>query len=217
MDGSGKREVLLRIAGAAVRPVAPLELAAASVSRDRKEIVDQFAEFAEEYRAHVVRVSESELAEAVRQRLEVRGSQRVVIPPDLAREWLGTVEAEPDVAFDNRKLSEMDAVVTGSAVAIAETGTIVLDAGAGQGRRALSLIPDHHICVVFEDQVVDSVPEAVAAVEGAVREGRPLTWISGPSATSDIELCRVEGVHGPRILDVILVARPLESQIGDNQ
>jgi L-lactate dehydrogenase complex protein LldG len=107
----------------------------------------------------------------------------------------------------------MDAVVTACALGIAESGTIVLDTGPGQGRRALTLIPDHHICVVREDQVVDSMPEAVQLLQTAATEGRPLTWISGPSATSDIELSRVEGVHGPRILDVILVSKGVPPEV----
>jgi L-lactate dehydrogenase complex protein LldG len=97
-------------------------------------------------------------------------------------------------------------VVTGCALAIAETGTIVLDCGAHQGRRALTLVPDWHLCIVEEAQVVETVPQAVELLEGAVRDGRPITFVSGPSATSDIELSRVPGVHGPRTLDVLLVS-----------
>ena len=104
------------------------------------------------------------------------------------------------------ELDELDGAITGCAVAIAETGTFVLDGGAGQGRRALSLVPDLHVCVVRAEQVVGLVPEAIEHLEQAVREGRPLTFVSGPSATSDIELNRVEGVHGPRILHVLLVS-----------
>jgi L-lactate dehydrogenase complex protein LldG len=103
-------------------------------------------------------------------------------------------------------LDRSDGVLTGCAVAIAETGTIVLDAGERSGRRALTLVPDWHVCVVEEASIVPGVPDAVAAMAGAAAEGRPLTLVSGPSATSDIELDRVEGVHGPRTLDVLVVA-----------
>jgi L-lactate dehydrogenase complex protein LldG len=112
---------------------------------------------------------------------------------------LATVADEPPL--DVSALDRADAVLTGCAVGIAATGTIVLDAGFAQGRRALTLVPDHHICVVRVDQIVDTVPQGFAALDPS----RPLTFISGPSATSDIELQRVEGVHGPRTLDVLIV------------
>jgi L-lactate utilization protein LutC len=117
------------------------------------------------------------------------------------------IELVEDSTLSVQQLDELDGALTGCAVAIAETGTFVLDAGTGQGRRALTLVPDLHICVVREDQVVGLVPEAVGRLERSVRDGRPLTFVSGPSATSDIELDRVEGVHGPRILHVVLAAR----------
>ena len=118
----------------------------------------------------------------------------------------GGLELVEDAGLSVQQLDELDGALTGCAVAIAETGTFVLDGGAGQGRRALTLVPDLHVCVVREDQVVGLVPEAVGELEDAVRAGRPLTFVSGPSATSDIELDRVEGVHGPRVLHVVLVA-----------
>ena len=104
------------------------------------------------------------------------------------------------------ELDALDAVVTGAALAIADTGTIVLDSGPESGRRALTLVPDHHVCVVRAETIVPSVPDAIAALADASRDGRPITFVSGPSATSDIELDRVEGVHGPRRLDVLVVS-----------
>ncbi|MHB1931294.1 MAG: LutC/YkgG family protein [Acidimicrobiales bacterium] len=135
---------------------------------------------------------------------EILGARSVVVPPGFPQRWgLSGVADEP--ALTPGQLDAVDGVVTTCAVGIAETGTIVLDHGAGQGRRALTLVPDYHLVVVHARQVLAGVPDAIAALRPAVGAGRPLTWISGPSATSDIELDRVEGVHGPRTLEVVVV------------
>ncbi len=130
----------------------------------------------------------------------------MVVPEGLPADWLSASATTPvpdTPALTARDLDAVDSIVTGCAVAIAETGTLVLDAGPGQGRRQLTLAPDHHVCVVHvPGQVVDSLPQALERLV----PHRPSAWISGPSATSDIELSRVEGVHGPRALDVVLVA-----------
>ena len=142
------------------------------------------------------------IAEACRERAPHASRSRPSCPPAGGpAAWSGGGRA----AAPTQELDRLDGVLTGCALAIAETGTIVLDAGARQGRRALTLVPDWHLCVVEEAQIVGGVPEAVAALEPAVREGRPLTFVSGPSATSDIELSRVGGVHGPRTLEVLVV------------
>jgi L-lactate utilization protein LutC len=159
--------------------------------------LEQFVERVEDYRATVTRCGPAELAETVRRVLG--GAGRVVVPEGLGVDVPG---GERDTGLSATELDRVDAVVTESAVAVAETGTIVLDHGPGQGRRALSLVPDHHVCIVRADQVVEDVPAALERLDAT----RPMTWISGPSATSDIELSRVEGVHGPRRLDVVLVS-----------
>lgn len=165
--------------------------------------VDRFAEAVADYRARVIRIGADDIAVTIAALVPAGGA--VAVPADLPADWVaGVVTMRDDHAapLPAGRLETAAAVVTGCAVGIAATGTIVLDAGAAQGRRILSLIPDHHICIVFDDQVVDSVPQGFAALDPL----RPLTFISGPSATSDIELERVEGVHGPRILDVLIVA-----------
>jgi L-lactate dehydrogenase complex protein LldG len=199
-----KTEILNRIRAANVAKFTANRSTVVPSPRPREEIVEQFAEFVAEYRANVIRCGEADLANVIAEALLARNSERVIVPRELPDGWVSN--AVRDTGLDHLELAQMQAVVTTCAVGIAETGTIVLDGGPGQGRRALSLIPDHHICVIREEQVVDSVPEAVAFLARAAAEGRPQTWISGPSATSDIELSRVEGVHGPRVLDVIIVA-----------
>lgn len=173
------------------------------------QAVELLRERLEDYRATVVRATERELVGVVAAQLT--GTASVVVPHALPRRWTdrpdasGTVVVvdDPDRPLTPDRLDRFDAVVTACRVAIADTGTIVLDGAPDQGRRILSLLPDRHVCVVRQDQVVGSVPEAVRLLGS--HPTRPLTWISGPSATSDIELVRVEGVHGPRDLRVVLV------------
>ena len=169
-------------------------------TRSGREIVDRFAERVAEYRATVVRTAPDGLSRAIAARLAARHLRRLVVPDGVPAEWLSDAAVD-EPPLSHADLDATDAVLTGCAIAIAETGTIVLDAGPDQGRRALSLLPDDHLCVVRGDQVVDGVPDALARLDPR----RPLTWISGPSATSDIELDRVEGVHGPRNLTVLIV------------
>jgi len=175
----------------------------------REEIVERFAESVAEYEATVRRIKTDELSGAIEEALARRGVKRLVIPPYLPKEWIPEgIETLRDAArprLTNEELDASDGVLTGCALGIAQTGTIVLDSGRAQGRRALTLLPDYHLCVVREDQIVGLVPEAFAKLEGTVKnEGPAITFVSGPSATSDIELDRVEGVHGPRTLEVLI-------------
>ncbi|QOV40519.1 LUD domain-containing protein [Streptomyces ferrugineus] len=170
-----------------------------------EETTDLLAENLADYRAIVHRCTLADLPATIAGMLAARGAKSVLVPPGLDREWLSAADAEQvaDRAESTpHELDQVDSVVTACAVAVAETGTIVLDGSPDQGRRRITLVPDHHICVVrVPEQVVSSVPQALEHLDPA----RPLTWISGPSATSDIELDRVEGVHGPRTLEVVLV------------
>jgi L-lactate dehydrogenase complex protein LldG len=170
----------------------------------RGAIAELFVERVSDYRATVHRTTAAGLTASIAAVLAARGAVRLVTPVGIPDAWLAGIQVErvgddPPLTF--RDLDQLDGAITGCAVAIAETGTIVLDGGSDQGRRALSLLPDLHVCVVLASQVVGSVPEALTRLSPT----RPQTWISGPSATSDIELQRVEGVHGPRLLDVIFV------------
>jgi L-lactate dehydrogenase complex protein LldG len=174
-------------------------------TRDLPDRLGMFVERVEDYKATVIRTDPDGVAAAVAQCLV--GARSVVVPAGFNTSWvpkgLDIVQDEPALRAD--QLDAVDAVVTLAAVGVAVTGTIVLDHSEGQGRRALTLVPDLHVCVVSEDQVVGDVPEAVHRLQSSVDHGRVLTWISGGSATSDIELDRVEGVHGPRTLCVVLV------------
>lgn len=173
------------------------------VSTGELELVARFAERVADYRAVVERVPAADLGAAVEAALADRAP---VLCPSSLRARVGVaLEWIDDDDLTAAELDRVGAVVTTCAVAVANTGTIVLDHGEGQGRRAASLVPDLHVCIVDADQIVSDVPEAVARLTAAGTHTRPLTWISGPSATSDIELDRVEGVHGPRTLHVIIV------------
>ncbi|WP_433385661.1 LutC/YkgG family protein [Micromonospora sp. KLBMP9576] len=184
----------------------PAPAAPAEVARDYRPAgggvdLDVLVRRLTDYRATVHRCADAEVARVVD---TILGGRRVVVPPGLPRHWLpGTVAALTDDDLPRQQLAAVDGVVTAAAVAVVETGTVILDAGADQGRRVITLLPDVHVCVLRTDQVVAGVPDALARLA----PGRPLTWISGPSATSDIELDRVEGVHGPRHLHVVLVPR----------
>lgn len=212
---NARNEVLARIA-VAHRAAPPPDLPYEEISRDYRTTSDFSAEALTEllidrlvdYRALVRQCSPDDLAAAIADTLGQRSPQTVVAPAGLDLSWTASISAQVitdgSATDDQLSVSELDAsdaVVTGCAVAIAETGTLILDGSAGQGRRVLTLIPDYHLCVVFPDQIVADVPQALARLEAT----RPLTMISGPSATSDIELNRVEGVHGPRTLEVIIV------------
>ena len=168
----------------------------------RWEILELFIERVADYKAIVTTVRPEALHPAIAASLSARGVKRLVVPADLPESWTPaglTILRDPGLTID--QLETSDGVLTGCAIGIAQTGTIILDGGPTQGRRILSLLPDYHLCVVRADQVVGLVPEAITLLQ----PNRPTTFISGPSATSDIELNRVEGVHGPRTLEVLVV------------
>ncbi len=192
---SARDDILARVR-AALSDVSPVvEIPAAPRAPDRGDLVALFVERVEDYRAVVTRCSAEEVLGVV---AGVLGAARTVVPSGLG---LDLTDAVMDTGFTASELDDFDAVVTRARVGIAETGTIVLDHQPDQGRRAITLVPDLHVCLVDAGQVVADVPDAIALLDPA----RPLTWISGPSATSDIELDRVEGVHGPRTLHVVLI------------
>jgi L-lactate dehydrogenase complex protein LldG len=194
---SARDEILRRVRAALTdAPASPAAPVPRRTPEAATEAVGLFCERVADYRAEVERCPSVDLE--ARLRAALPEGARVVVPRDLDLDVPGAV---PDDGLSAAELDALDAVVTRARLGIAETGTIVLDHGPGQGRRAITLVPDHHVCVVEAGQVVADVPDAVALLDAS----RPLTWISGPSATSDIELDRVEGVHGPRRLHVIVV------------
>lgn len=205
-----RQEILGRVRAAlADRPQLPDSgwTYGARVATGGADVVQRFVERVADYQATVVRVAADAVGSAVAEALSAVGARSVVGDALVRSRWAGVGPARwvPDDGLGAVELDSVDAVVTTATVAIANTGTIVLDHGPGQGRRALSLIPDVHVCVVEGVQIVTDVPEAVARLVEVGSHTGPLTWISGPSATSDIELDRVEGVHGPRTLYVIVV------------
>lgn len=206
-DATARGVVLDRIRSAlatasAPEPVAREYRTAGAHEPGSPVLVDLLTDRLLDYRAGVHRCGADELPRTLAGVLEsFAPAGRLVVPADLPADWTGVHDLlRDDGSATTADLDTVAGVVTGCAVAVAETGTIVLDAGALQGRRALSLVPDLHVCVVRVDQIVQTVPEAVRLLDPR----RPLTWISGPSATSDIELNRVEGVHGPRTLQVVI-------------
>jgi L-lactate dehydrogenase complex protein LldG len=186
-------------AGTAVPDVPRAYRQAGGVAGD---VVSLFCARAAEYKATVRRVTTAELPGVVS---EMCRGKRIAVPPGGPDVLSGVEVVVDDPPLSPQALDKLDGVLTGCALAISETGTIVLDGAERSGRRALTLVPDWHICIVEADTIVAGVPDAVAALAEAAADGRPITLVSGPSATSDIELDRVEGVHGPRNLDILVV------------
>ncbi|RKT87918.1 L-lactate dehydrogenase complex protein LldG [Saccharopolyspora antimicrobica] len=173
--------------------------------RPAEDLVGLFCERVADYRATVERVAPGGLTTAIVAAAHTAGARRVLAPAGVPHSWYEALTSEfahvdDGTGIDTAGLERVDAVITTAVVGIASTGTIVLDHGPGQGHRAVTLVPDVHICVVAESQVADDVPDGLRRLDPA----RPMTFISGPSATSDIELKRVEGVHGPRTLHVLV-------------
>jgi L-lactate dehydrogenase complex protein LldG len=210
---SGREAILAAVRSALQGEAAPPSWTSAyrrQGERDAASATACFLDRLDDYHVHITRLgSEAEIAAAVAARLAANGSDRYAAPEDLPAAWrpegLAAVIDARGAPLSHAALNATPSALTACALAIAETGTVVLDGGHGQGRRALTLLVDHHICVVFTHQLVDSVPDAMTALGDAARLGRPITFFSGPSATADIEFDRVVGVHGPRRLDVVFV------------
>jgi L-lactate dehydrogenase complex protein LldG len=204
---AAREEVLRRVREAKSASAAPIVRAyRRHGTLDEEQSVALFCERVGEYRADVRRCTEEDLAGIVASVGAERDARRLVVPDGVPRSWRSpALELVADEGLSASELDRMDGALTGCTVAIAETGTIVLTASPSEGRRAVTLVPDLHVCVVRETQIVQLLPEALARIGDAGLENRPITFVSGPSATSDIELNRVEGVHGPRDLVVLVV------------
>ena len=204
----GREAVLARVRAALADAPGPVEVPRhyrAHGEAGGAEVVARFVERVRDYGATVVETRDP--WDAAAQALRAERASRVVVAPDLpAALRPAGVELVEDGGLAAVELDALDGAVTTCALACADTGTIALDGGPGQGRRAISLVPDLHVCIVRADQVVETVPELIGRLEPSAREGRPIVLVSGPSATSDIGLERVEGVHGPRRLVVIVAS-----------
>ncbi|WP_028244932.1 LutC/YkgG family protein [Pseudoclavibacter soli] len=177
----------------------------AEITLPDDERLDLLIDRLEDYKAQVIKARPEGIPQAVAQALASVGAQRIGVPAGLEPTWLAEFTGEvqiDDASIPAPSLADLDAIVTGSAVSCAVNGTILLDGSADQGRRALTLVPDVHVCVARDADIVVDMPAAIRRL----RPEAPITMIAGPSATSDIELQRVEGVHGPRTLIVIVVS-----------
>jgi L-lactate dehydrogenase complex protein LldG len=209
---SDRDEILERVERAVAAEPADRDQEYAAIPRaycqrstsDRAAIIDLFLSRIEHYDGGVQRCSPDAIAGAIAQALSARGKRRLAIASGLPGEWLPDgYDFVDDRALSQQDLDAIDGVVTTCTVAIATTGTFVLTHGDGEGRRALTLVPDYHLCIVNSASIVETVPEAIRLI--AQLGPRVVTTVSGPSATADIEMTRIKGVHGPRTLDVIVV------------
>ena len=178
-------------------------------SLDPEDRLQMFEDRLQDYGAGVLHSSETGLPKAIASALQARGKRRMIVPPELPPSWLPSaaelagLEILKDEQLSYDVLDRSDGVITGCTLAIAFTGTIVLQSGRHEGRRAITLVPDYHVCIVRVDQIVELVPEALEILHA--HGTRPITFFSGPSATVDIEMTRIQGVHGPRVLDAVIV------------
>lgn len=210
----GRAEILkkIRAANGAISDAATAQSEWSALPRDykrsatqsREAVLNLFEDRLFDYDAQVIRSTAADISRCIAERLSAQGRQTLVVPSGFPAAFLPpTFTFVTDNSLTPAELDTVDGVITASALAIAETGTLVLQNVAGQGRRAATLVPDYHLCLVRADDVVATVPEAIARLQPTA--SLPTTFVSGPSATADIEMTRIKGVHGPRLLDVIVV------------